>query len=119
MIDYGNLTNVTFTVAWRPGQNSQDTVSVTVTPPNGTAVQSPSSSTSPITVTVPIDNAKPTSSTPEMKGYGAWKVAVKFVSATVGTPAGGGLPVSPPGGALTDSSISWNLGTSLQFYQAK
>lgn len=80
--------NATFTLTWTPGDQSTDTMGLTVTPPGGTPVTL-ESSTSPLEVAA----AGPA---------GNWTVEVVFVSAAGPAPG-------PASGVGADTTVSWSL----------
>lgn len=89
------MTNVTFTITWTPGQNSIDTVSVSIAP-GATTQMTTGASSDPendgsIEVTVPIPNTASDGTI----GVGPWEITVTFESAALNTPAGQ-PPVQPP-----------------------
>lgn len=84
--------NATFTLSWTPGANSEDTLGLTVTSPDGRESSPMESSTSPIELTfagVP----------------GNWTIEVAFVSASGPAPAGPG----PVTGVGADTQVAWSL----------
>ena len=99
------ITNVTFTLTWTAGQNSDDTFMIVVVPPNGTGspVESPAEADGEITVTVPVANTDSAGTL----GVGDWQVSVQFVSAATSTPAG--PPPVDPGLPTTDTAADFNV----------
>lgn len=88
--------NATFTLTWTPGQQSTDTLGITVTAPDGTQSAPVEGSTSPLEVAL----AGPA---------GNWTIEVAFVSAS--GPAGG---VGPAAGVGADTSVSWDVAAAVR-----
>lgn len=108
-VTQANVTRVSFTVTWTPGQGSTDLVNVTVRPPEGMEAGGQQESDSgSVTVTVDVPNGRPAGA-PLTLGMAEWKVDVKFVSSQGPAPAG--LPV------LADTSLSYALETVVTSWQ--
>lgn len=113
-INTTGLTNITFTLAWTPG-NGVDTLKLSAAPGNDTGLttgfESSEESDGEITLTIPLNNT----ATDGKVGTGAWQLTVTFVSASPGGPLPVSPPVAPPGS--TDSAVDFTVESALQARQ--
>lgn len=101
-VNITGITNMTFTLSWRPGQQtSVDTMRLVVVMPNNMTQESDPEDDGEITLTIPIPA--------DADSAGEWQIVAAFVQADAAAPVVGEPPVQPPGSTGRDTEVSWTL----------